>query len=378
MNPKAPHAVRWKHLASRTGELPTPPGSNQQTGCLILDADRDGHNEFVLTCRNKGPAIVWYRPARKGWMVYTIEAESIPIEAGCACCDIDGDGYLDLVAGNDYQGGDVYWWENPGPHFAPDTPWKRHVIKAGGAHQHHDQIFGDFDGDGKAELVFWNQGANRLFHAKIPADPKPGPWPFEPIWEGAGEGLASADIDGDGQIELLAGGKWFKHEGGSRFTPYTIDPAQTHPRMAAADLNGDGRLEVVMVNGDTLGRLKWYACKGNPKRTEDWVGHDLVGRDVIHGHTLAIADFNRDGHPDIFCAEMSKWTESRPDRDNPNSKMWIFYGDGKGGFTTTEVATGLEVHEGKIGDLNGDGRPDLVCKPYNWDAPRIDLWLNQG
>src|SRR5690242_1191787 len=244
--PKPHPPVRWKHLSSKTGELPVPPGSDQQTSCLILDADKDGRNEFLLTCRNRGPAIVWYRPAQRGWMVYVIEPESIPIEAGCACYDIDGDGDLDIVAGNDYQGSNVYWWENPYPHFGPATAWKRHVIKEGGANQHHDQIFGDFDGDGRAELVFWNQGADRLFLAPIPKDPKAGPWPYHAIFSGAGEGLAKGDIDGDGKVELLAGGHWFKHTSGGEFAAYTIDPAQTHPRIAVADLNGDGRLEVVM------------------------------------------------------------------------------------------------------------------------------------
>ena len=40
------------------------------------------------------------------------------------------------------------------------TPWRRHLIKKSGATQHHDQAFGDFLGTRKAQLAFWNQGAN--------------------------------------------------------------------------------------------------------------------------------------------------------------------------------------------------------------------------
>ena len=93
---------------------------------------------YEVWAGDTAPADLELRLANAG--VTTIEAESIPIEAGCAFFDIDGDGDLDLVGGEDYQGGKVYWWENPSPHFAPGTPWTRHVIKGGGAHQHHDHL----------------------------------------------------------------------------------------------------------------------------------------------------------------------------------------------------------------------------------------------
>ena len=41
-------------------------------------------------------------------------------------------------------------------------------------------------------------------------------------------------------------------------------------------------------------------------------------------------------------------------------------------------AAGLDFHETKVVDFNGDGRPDIVTKPYNYQSPRIDIFMNEG
>jgi len=368
--------VRWMHLSSRAGDLPAPLPGTQQTAGVVTDLDRDGVNDFVITERTAAPSIAWFRRGSRGWTRYVIEDHPLHIEAGGAACDIDGDGDLDLVFGGDWMSNEVWWWENPYPHFDPKVPWKRHVIKNSGATMHHDELCADVDGDGKPEVVFWNQGADALFLAKIPSDPRhTEPWPLSLIFKAPSkpEGLALADVDGDGQPDILGGGRWFKYNGGSSFTPHVIDEAQTGSRVAAGQLVKGGRPEVVFVLGDGVGRLKWYEWKDSA-----WVGQDLLRFDVIHGHSLAIADLNGDGNLDIFCAEMGKWTESAREPDNPGARMWIFWGDGRGNFTRSLIASGFGNHESKVADLDGDGRLDILGKPYNWDTPRLDVWLNQG
>jgi len=360
----------WTHLSSANGDLTAPSNSTQQTASLILDVDKDGVNDFVIGSRQAGPAMVWYRRNASGWTKYVIDNATLSIEAGGAFGDIDRDGDLDVVMGGDYQSNKVWWWENPYPNYDLDTPWMRREIKNSGSNKHHDQIFGDFDGDGQAELVFWNQGAKKLFIADIPSDPKnTQPWPYTEIyaWSAGSEheGLAKADINGDGKMDIVGGGRWFEHNGGMSYTPYVIDNGQTFARAATGQLKAGGRAEVVFVAGDGVGRLKWYEWTGSA-----WVSHDLLGFDVDHGHSLEVADFEGDGNLDIFCAEM------RLDRSNADAKMWLFLGDGTGNFTQTELATGYGNHESKVGDLDGDGDLDILGKPYNWDTPRVDIWLN--
>lgn len=380
--------LQWKHLSSSTGDLPVPGPSTEQTGVVVADFNKDGTNDFVISFRKVAPALVWYRRTGTGWDRSVIEPAFLTVEAGGAAFDIDGDGDLDLVFGGDWQSDEVWWWENPYPNYDPNRPWKRHLIKKGGATQQHDQVFGDFLGTGKPQLAFWNQGAKKIFLAEIPPDPRHAEaWPLTEIFSGeAGEagkigfkypeGMAACDIDGDGKVDLLAGNLWFKHRGGKRFEPIQI--GSIGGRIAAARFKPGKFAQVVIAPGDGIGPLCFYQCIGNPERTQDWVGQDLLGRDMIHGHSLQIADLNGDGHLDIFTAEMAKWSEQKKEPDNPHATSWILYGDGRGHFRPTVFTTGIGFHEARVADLDGDGRLDILDKPYNWEAPRVDVWLQAG
>lgn len=374
----------WKHLSTADGDIPMPWQTVEQTGAIVADVNNDGLNDFVLTGRKKGPSAIWYQRTATGWIRHIIDDSLLTVEAGGVAYDIDKDGDLDVLFGGDWQSKQLWWWENPYPNFTKN--WKRHIIKDTGGTQHHDQAIGSFKHDQSVQVVFWNQGDKNLYIADIPSDPRESPWPYKSIFQAGAddektgsyvEGVTQGDVDGDGYEDIIAGNHWFKYDV-STGSFKAIRYAEAAGRVAAGKLKEGKTLQIVISPGDGQGPAKWYECIGNPEDESTWVGHDLVGRPLIHGHSLQIADINGDGRLDIFVAEMTKWSETKTVPDNPNSEAFIFYGDGKGHFKKTVFKTGYGFHEARVADLDGDGDMDILSKPYNWKTPRIDIWLQNG
>lgn len=374
-------AQKWEHISSEDGTIPLSWKTTQQTASLAVDIDKDGIDEFVICGRGAAPAIIYFKYDRAiGWREFVVEKELFSVEAGGTFYDIDNDGDKDLVFGGDYQSNKIYWWENPSPYYNPNVPWHRFEIKTEGETQHHDMVFGDFKQIGKAQLAFWNQGAKSLFIANIPNEVRKDKWVFEPIFSTEGniknaEGCIAADIDGDGNKDLVAGNYWFKYVDG-KFK--AIKVAEEGGRVVAAKFKAGKKMQLLYSSGDKNGRLMLYECTGSAEISANWKGKDLIGRELIHAHTLEAVDINDDGNLDIFVAEMAKWTEKSPTDDNPNAEAFILYGDGKGNFTKTIFQKGVDFHEGRVTDIDGDGDMDIISKPYTWHAPRLEMWLQNG
>ncbi len=363
--------LEWEHYSSDHGDFAAPE-VGEQSALLLLDIDKDGKDEIIVGGWGD-TSVVWYKQIGNTWERYLLDNSKSPCIGG-SFYDLDEDGDQDILFGGAWQSNEIWWWENPYPDYEPQKPWKKYTIRDTGEKGYHNQIFGDFDGDGKTELVFWNKRSGKLFIADLPGDPKhKSNWKFVEIWGWDGqmnyEGLANGDIDQDGKEDIIGGGYWFEHRGDKKYEAKKIDD-YGESSSAVGDIIKGGRLEVVLSSADGVGALNLYHWKEG-----SWMKTTLI-EEVIHGHTIQVLDIDQDGNLDIFCAEMAEWAGE----SNPGSKTWILFGDGNGSFSTDVLSAANDIgnHESKLGDLNGDGRPDIIQKPFMKGIPRLDIWLNKG
>jgi len=340
---------------------PDPPG-HQHTFTLVSDVNGDGRRDVIVGCKRGPEHLAWYESP--SWQRHPM-AKAPGLEAGAALIDVNRDGRVDVIAGRPAGGAELYWFEHPED---PDASWPRHLID-NRFETWHDLAVDDLDGDGAPEVLLLAGKNGSLFAYEIPAEPSEEPWPVEGRREvvsglGAVEGLAVAELSGDGHPDVVAGpficratpdGKAWD----ARRYAGTLEVTE----VATADLDGDGRREVVACEGGRSdGRLVWF--KGPA-----WTPHPLR-EGLFHPQTLAVTDFDGDARPDILAAEMGLGQHQAP-------RMLLFRNLGSGRFQETRIGLGVPTHEARVADLTADGRPDVVGASYDPEG-HVDLWINLG
>ncbi|MGA2003699.1 MAG: FG-GAP-like repeat-containing protein [Terriglobales bacterium] len=302
--------------------------------------------------------------------------------------DVNGDGKLDLVVANCGSSGTGCATDNGGVVSVllgnGDGTFQAPVSYNSGGNAPSSIAVGDVNGDGKLDVVVANNCVESCDHGVVGVLLGNGDGTFQsPILYNSGEpnaySVAIGDLNGDGKLDVIVAnwGGWAQAStvgvllgnGDGTFQPLVSYGTGGYEAISVAigDLNGDGKLDLVVANACyqiyLTGRMHQGQCKGNGS-----VGVLLGNGDgtfqapisynsgAVRTWWVSIGDVNGDGVPDLvaispFCCS---------DKTKPAVRVFVGTGDGTFQPSRSYSSGDYEAAAAAIGDVNGDGRADIV------------------
>ncbi len=334
---------------------------------LVGDIDGDGFPDLILGGITD-EKLNWYHYPT--WQKTVIATPNNEFTTDGRLGDVDGDGDLDIVVPDGDGPDNLVWFENPRPSgdpFSGET-WTRHTIGTIGSWG-KDVHVADFDDDGFLDVATRRQDAVMIFFQTAVNT-----WSQVDLsgLNTGNEGMTSGDVDGDGHVDLVLRGQWAHNPGGAaariaaNWTPYDIGAADSDFKALVVDLDQDGRMDILFSSSENTADVDWWSAdNGDP--TGAWTRHTILPG-LEKAHTLQAADMDLDGDLDVVLGQMHT--------SAAQEIMILFNVDGQATSWEKQVVGTGGLHNGVVADIGNDGDYDIYGA--NWTGnPPVRLWENR-